>query len=68
MYHVMSAEQESKQAMNRPMPVPGKPERSEGSRRRSSMAVATKVVGAIRHRPAATQDPRLLRPEQAAAR
>lgn len=26
MYHVMSAEQESKQAMNRPMPVPGKPD------------------------------------------
>lgn len=26
MYHVMSAEQESKQAMNRPMPLPGKPE------------------------------------------
>ena len=26
MYHVMSAEQESKQAMNRPMPMPGKPE------------------------------------------
>jgi hypothetical protein len=26
MYHVMSAEQESKQAMNRPMPLPGKPD------------------------------------------
>jgi len=26
MYHVMSAEQESKQAMNRPMPMPGKPD------------------------------------------
>lgn len=25
MYHVMSAEQESKQAMNRPVPLPGKP-------------------------------------------
>ncbi|GGM63415.1 conjugal transfer protein TrbL [Microbacterium saperdae] len=28
MYHVMSAEQESKQAMNRPMPLPGKPDGS----------------------------------------
>lgn len=26
MYHVVSAEQESKQAMNRPMPLPGKPD------------------------------------------
>jgi len=26
MYHVMSAEQESKQAMNRPVPMPGKPD------------------------------------------
>lgn len=26
MYHVMSAEQESKQAMNRPVPLPGKPD------------------------------------------
>ncbi|WP_182355149.1 conjugal transfer protein TrbL [Flaviflexus huanghaiensis] len=26
MYHVMSAEQESKQSMNRPMPLPGKPD------------------------------------------
>ncbi len=26
MYHVMSAEQESKQAMNRPIPLPGKPD------------------------------------------
>lgn len=26
MYHVMSAEQESKQAMNRPLPLPGKPD------------------------------------------
>ncbi len=26
MYHVLSAEQESKQAMNRPMPLPGKPD------------------------------------------
>lgn len=29
MYHVMSAEQESKQAMNRPMPLPGKPDGAE---------------------------------------
>lgn len=28
MYHVMSAEQESKQAMNRPVPMPGKPDGS----------------------------------------
>jgi len=32
MYHVMSAEQESKQAMNRPVPMPGKPDGKEPPR------------------------------------
>ena len=66
MYHVMSAEQESKQAMNRPVPMPGKAGWCAG-RRKSSTEEATARVQAValRHRVPDRSTPPLAQQEAA---